>query len=47
LGHDQLDILVLKTRGINFLSIILVIILLVITGVNGLALAIVMGVIVA
>ena len=45
LSHDQLDILVLKTRSINLLSIILVIILLVIALINSLALSVVMGVI--
>jgi hypothetical protein len=46
LGHDQLDILVLQTSSINLLSLILVFILLV-TGVDGLALAVVVGVVVA
>jgi hypothetical protein len=40
LGHDQLNILVLKTRSINLLSIIFVLILLVITGINSLALSV-------
>lgn len=46
MGHDQLDILVLQTSSINLLSLILVFILLV-TGVDGLALAVVVGVVVA
>jgi hypothetical protein len=41
LGHDQLNILVLKTSSIDLLSIILVIVLLVITSIDGLALAVV------
>jgi hypothetical protein len=44
LGHDQLNILVLKTLGINFLSVILVVILLSIL--NCLALAVVVVVVV-
>jgi hypothetical protein len=47
LGHDQLDILVLKTRSIDLLSIILVIVLLVITLVDSLALSVVVRVVVA
>lgn len=47
MGHDQLDILVLKTRCIDFLSVILVFVLLVITGLDGLALAVVVGMVVA
>jgi hypothetical protein len=41
LSHDQLDILVLKTSSIDFFSIVLVIVLLVITSIDGLALAVV------
>jgi len=41
LGHDQLDILVLKTRSIDFLSVVLIVVLLVIASVNSLALAVV------
>jgi archaellum biogenesis protein FlaJ (TadC family) len=43
LGHDQLNILVLKTSSIDLLPIILVIILLVITCIDGLALAMVVA----
>jgi archaellum biogenesis protein FlaJ (TadC family) len=41
LGHDQFNILVLETSSIDLLSIIFVIILLVITSIDGLALAVV------
>jgi hypothetical protein len=43
LSHDQLDILVLKTRGVDFLSIILIIVLLVITLIDSFALSVVMS----
>ena len=41
MGHDQLDILVLKTGSINFLSVILIVVLLVIASINSLTLAVV------
>jgi hypothetical protein len=41
LSHDQLDILILKTSSIDFFSIVLVIVLLVITSIDSLALAVV------
>jgi hypothetical protein len=41
LGHDQLDILVLKTAGIDFLSIVFVVVLLVIASIDSLALAVI------
>jgi hypothetical protein len=41
LSHDQLDILILKTSSIDFFSVILVIVLLVITSIDSLALAVV------
>jgi nitrogen fixation/metabolism regulation signal transduction histidine kinase len=47
LGHDQLDVLILKTRSIDLLSIVLIIVLLVITLIDCLSFSIVMGVIVA
>ena len=46
MGHDKLNILVFKTGSINLLSIIFIVILLLITGIDGLALALVVGVVV-
>ncbi len=46
MGHNQLNILVLKSRSINLLSIILVILFLVVASLDGLALTVVVGVVV-
>lgn len=46
LGHDKLNILVLKSLGVNLLIIFLLLLLLV-SGLNGLALAVVVSVVVA
>jgi hypothetical protein len=48
LSHDQLDILVLKTLGVNLFSVIFIIILLGITLIDGFALSVIVaGVVVA
>jgi hypothetical protein len=47
LGHNQLNVLIFKTFSIDFLSIIFVVLLLSISAVDGLALAMIVGVIVA
>lgn len=47
MGHDQFDILVLESGSIDLLSIVLIIVLLVLAGIDSLALSVVVGVIMA
>jgi hypothetical protein len=47
LSHDELNIFILQTFGVHFLSVVIVVIFLGIFVVNSLALAVVVGVVVA